>query len=1038
MTNVSTQAELVAAIAARETEIVLTASFDIDELINITYALTIRSDENGPYTLTKSDNYDNSIFLTDTYADLTLQNIVLDGAKQSHPAGGNPQALVTLRYGTLTLGNGSVLQNNRGYSGGGVYIFNGAGIPNALNMRGNAAIRENVATANGGGIYSGGYYAQVSIGDEAVIEGNAAGTGGGGIFYQRTTVQQNYFLDVTGNAKIVGNTAVSGGGIEVRNGKLRIADSVEISGNSASTLGGGIVFYGNNIFLDDGASIRNNTAGTVGGGLYFAPETAAEVALHGLIQENTAASTGGVVILNFIEGNLDLSRARFVKNSSTGEEGEGGGLLFSKTTGQSSAITITLDGAVFDGNQTQRNGGGANIYNTAQSTVELNADGCRFENNIAKNVGGGLLFQTTSNGSLSIQNGIFSKNQALSGGGAYLSNIASDQISVAFRNVEFFENEARTHGAGLNLSGVLAVTLSKVTFNGNATPQNGGGIYFENQASTFSVENDSQFIYNHAGMSGGGIYNESGVVTLTDSSFQYNTAQIGQDIYNSGELLIGSNLRLASGLYISNASSVPEIAQNLSANSLVKLEQSEYVRPSLQGIPVTVATSDLTLTQQDAAAFLAPDEMEGWETRLNDSLSAVVLSPAFYNLSYQNVKDAENPNPLRYTVLTPTIILGNLQNLPDFRFEGWFDAPEGGNRVTEIPLGSTGSKTLFAQWQNLNHTVTYYGNDAGGPPAENLPLPQSVRDGESVTLSDKSPTRTGYLFRNWNTAPDGSGVPYQPEAVVSNVTADIGLYAQWLLLPPDEYVLAYHPNDDPSAPARGMPQNSAVSEGDSVQISLTIPSRAGYAFIGWNTAPDGTGTAYAPGNTITDVRADIDLHAQWTPLPPVPFFKLTYYGNDAGGTPAENVPDPISVEAGQTVTLSPAIPSRAGFRFTSWNTDPSGSGADYLPGERFGPMTNDAGLYAKWRKMSAPTTYAVYFRPNDACGPKAYCLPPTVRYNPELPVRVPRGIPCRPCNCFVGWNTRIDGRGTRYAPGQIIYKRSGDLTLYAQWCRFHG
>ena len=46
-------------------------------------------------------------------------------------------------------------------------------------------------------------------------------------------------------------------------------------------------------------------------------------------------------------------------------------------------------------------------------------------------------------------------------------------------------------------------------------------------------------------------------------------------------------------------------------------------------------------------------------------------------------------------------------------------------------------------------------------------------------------------------------------------------------------------------------------------------TRAGYTFSGWNTAADGSGTAYADGATYS-FAADITLYAQWTALPTTP------------------------------------------------------------------------------------------------------------------------------------------------------------------------
>lgn len=51
-----------------------------------------------------------------------------------------------------------------------------------------------------------------------------------------------------------------------------------------------------------------------------------------------------------------------------------------------------------------------------------------------------------------------------------------------------------------------------------------------------------------------------------------------------------------------------------------------------------------------------------------------------------------------------------------------------------------------------------------------------------------------------------------------------------------------------------------------VGVANTIPSnsftRTGYTFSGWNTASDGSGTAYATGSTITPT-GDVTLYAQW-------------------------------------------------------------------------------------------------------------------------------------------------------------------------------
>lgn len=48
-------------------------------------------------------------------------------------------------------------------------------------------------------------------------------------------------------------------------------------------------------------------------------------------------------------------------------------------------------------------------------------------------------------------------------------------------------------------------------------------------------------------------------------------------------------------------------------------------------------------------------------------------------------------------------------------------------------------------------------------------------------------------------------------------------------------------------------------------VTSTVPTRTGYAFNGWNTKADGTGTNYASGASIT-ITANVTLYAKWTAI----------------------------------------------------------------------------------------------------------------------------------------------------------------------------
>ena len=191
--------------------------------------------------------------------------------------------------------------------------------------------------------------------------------------------------------------------------------------------------------------------------------------------------------------------------------------------------------------------------------------------------------------------------------------------------------------------------------------------------------------------------------------------------------------------------------------------------------------------------------------------------------------------------------------------------------------------------------------------------------------------------------------------------------------------------------------------------SATIPnvgfSRTGYTFTGWNTSPDGTGTAYRPNATIQFAAQNITLYAQWK----VRSYSVNFDSNGGSAVASQ------SVKYGSKASR-PTDPTRAGHTFQGWYTSRDG-GARYDFNQT---VTGDVTLYAHWSVNS----YTLAF---DGNGGKASESSRTVQYGSQygsLPTATRTGY------AFQGWYTARDG-GTKVSPSTTM--GAADTTLYARW-----
>lgn len=391
-----------------------------------------------------------------------------------------------------------------------------------------------------------------------------------------------------------------------------------------------------------------------------------------------------------------------------------------------------------------------------------------------------------------------------------------------------------------------------------------------------------------------------------------------------------------------------------------------------------------------------------------------VWMPEHYGITYTlngGVNHASNPS--WYTVEDAGIPIQN-PTRAGYVFAGWYAAADfSGSVVTSIPSGSSGAKAFYAKWL-ATYTVNYDANASSSGTA-----PSSQTKVETVTLSLASNSgllaKTGYTFNGWNTATDGSGTHY---AVGGNYTANASdtLYAEW---EPLTYAVAYSANG-------GSGNASPASQTKSYDIDLALASqgtmtRAGYAFNGWNTASDGSGTSFAAGATYT-ANASLILYAQWLAQ-----YSVSYNGNGATGGSA-----PASQTKTQGVNLILATAgtlSRTGYYVASWNTLPGGGGTSYSLG---GNYTADAGttLYAQWQIQTYTIAYSDHWGTHT--NPASYTI-----NSGEITLTAPSNGPAD--HNWIGWVDPSLGASDAtlgmYMPGNKVTTipagSTGNRTFYA-------
>lgn len=274
---------------------------------------------------------------------------------------------------------------------------------------------------------------------------------------------------------------------------------------------------------------------------------------------------------------------------------------------------------------------------------------------------------------------------------------------------------------------------------------------------------------------------------------------------------------------------------------------------------------------------------------------------------------------------------------------------------------------------------------------------QAVAIGGTASVPE-TPTRDGYVFSKWTTDVAGE----HEYDFATTVSAPITLYAQWT----EAKTVTFDVQGGSEIAAQQVQTGKLA-------VRPENPERVGYAFAGWYTSADTSGSEYDFTAAVND---DVTLYAKWTPN----MYAVTFDSQGGSAVDAQQV-------AYGGYATQPATPTRDGYTFVGWTTDAAGT-TPYGFGM---PVTGDITLYAKWDDAGA-TYHTVTIHLNDGDD-----------YSSDLPqdmtlfvkegekLTIPDSAPSRGGYRFAGL-TSDEQRKTDYDAGTAV---TADMTLYAKWVK---
>ena len=284
------------------------------------------------------------------------------------------------------------------------------------------------------------------------------------------------------------------------------------------------------------------------------------------------------------------------------------------------------------------------------------------------------------------------------------------------------------------------------------------------------------------------------------------------------------------------------------------------------------------------------------------------------------------------------------------------DTEDSSGIVQSVTVTSELASFYADGWAPITYYVLFHGNGGKTAAGETVSGEKSFTYNEDTTLTENEFERSNYDFAGWGTSASQSpNFPSyedkQPLGETSGVNlanregAIVSLYALWLR---SQITITFdsNANDGVGGTVTDTVGEQTISFA-SLPANLTSSTftREGHTFLYWNTASNGSGTYFYPGEQITQANYplnDTTLYAQWQ------INSYTVDFDSQGGSTVSSQ----TVNWNQKAT-EPSAPTRTGYDFKGWYA--SDDGGITLSDTAFDfstPITENKILYAKWSVQS--------------------------------------------------------------------------------------